>query len=364
MTYRALIFLLVAVLLACGCARKQLQPNTSLEEFERNAASEPAPGKDPRIPEGTFASAQTAPAIDEIADYVLGPGDLVSITVFEVAELNTEARVSSRGLITMPLLGQVQVQGLTALEAEKKIEQDLTRDYMHEAHVTLFVKERVSQQITIVGAVKSPGTYETKATKRLLEVLSMAGGVNKFAGDTLYITRHKKEKDGNEVYLVDLVKLLEEGRVDMNMYVQGGDTIFVPQNDVVQVEGAVWQPGPVKIEGRLTIDEAIAAAGGLAQYADDEDIKLIRKNQEGERQIIQLSMKDILAMKQENNADIQTGPWQQLQLRDGDVIYAEASGTRSFYSGVGFSLGFMGTGISYKNPVEYSAPVVRDKPTE
>lgn len=355
--YKNILLFLVIVLLAAGCGRKQLQPNISLEEFERGAATVQTPGQDPQMPEGSFASAQTAPAIDEIADYVLGPGDLVSITVFEVNELNTEARVSSRGLITMPLLGQVHVQGLSALEAEKKIEQDLTKDYMHEAHVTLFVKERVSQQITIVGAVKNPGAYETKATKRILEVLSMAGGLDKSAGDTVYITRHKKEKDGNEVFLVDMEKLLDEGRVDMNMFVQGGDTIFVPQSDVVQVEGAVWSPGPVKIEGRLTIDEAIAAAGGLAQYADDEDIKLIRKDQNGERQIIQLTMADITAMKQKQNTDIKDGPWQQLLLQDGDVIYAEADGLRSFYSGVGFSIGFMGTGMQYKNPVEQRAPI-------
>ena len=362
--YKNILFFLVIALLVTGCGRKQLQSNVTLAEFESSTTTAQGPGQDPRIPEGSFASAQTAPALDEITDYVLGPGDLVAITVFEVNELNTEARVSSRGLITMPLLGQVHIQGLTALEAEKKIEQDLTKDYMHEAHVTLFVKERVSQQITIVGAVKNPGTYETKATKRILEVLSMAGGVSKSAGDTVYITRQKQEKDGNEVFLVDMEKLLEEGRVDMNMFVQGGDMIFVPQSNLVQVEGAVWNPGPVKIEGRLTIDEAIAAAGGLAQYADEEDIKLIRKDQDGKRQIIQLAMADILAMKQEKNADIKEGPWQQLLLQDGDVIFAEADGMRSFYSGVGFSIGFMGTGVQYKNPVEYQKPINRTQPAE
>lgn len=360
--YKSIVIFLAVAILAAGCTRKQLQPNVTLEEFERSTAGSQAPGQGPRMPEGSFIPAQTAPASDEIADYVLGAGDLISITVYEVAELNTEARVSSRGLITMPLLGQVHVQGLTALEAEKKIEQDLTKDYMHEAHVTLFVKERVSQQITLVGAVEKPGSYETKATKRILEVLSMAGGLTKAAGDTVYITRHKQ--DGNEVFLVDMEKLLEEGRVDMNMFVQGGDMIFVPQSDVVQVEGAVWQPGPVKIDGELTIDEAIAAAGGLAQYADEDDIKLIRKDQEGKRQIIQLTMNDIQAMKQEKNPEIRSGPWQQLLLRDGDVIYAEASGMRSFYSGVGFTIGFLGTGVQYRNPVQPREQTIRNQPEE
>lgn len=361
MKYRIFLLLLI-ITLSAGCTRKQLQPNATLEEFGQTSAVAQEAGTAPRMMEGVMASAQNAPAIDEIADSVLGPGDLISITVFETAELNTEARVSSRGVITMPLLGQVQVQGLTALEAEKKIEEDLTSKYMHEAHVTLFVKERVSQQITIVGAVKDPGTYETKATKRILEVLSMAGGMNKSAGDTVYITRHKRDGEGNEVYLVDMEKLLEEGRVDMNMYVQGGDVIFEPQSNMVQVEGAVWQPGPVKIDGNMTIDEAIAAAGGLAQYADDEDIKLIRKDQEGKRLIIQLTMNDIQAMKQEKGGEGGGLPWQQLLLQDGDVIYAEASGLRSFYSGVGFTIGFLGTGVQYRNPAR--TQTIRNQPAE
>jgi polysaccharide export outer membrane protein len=133
---------------------------------------------------------------------------------------------------------------------------------------------------------------------------------------------------------------------------------------MVQVEGAVWQPGPVKIDGNMTIDEAIAAAGGLAQYADEDDIKLIRKDQEGKRLIIQLTMNDIQAMKQGKGGEGAGLPWQQLLLQDGDVVYAEASGLRSFYSGVGFTIGFLGTGVQYRNPVQPRAQTIREQPTE
>lgn len=356
--------LVLVVILTAGCARQQLQPNVSLDDFDHGVAAADESGGEAGLAEAKFAHAMPAPVTDDMTDYVLGAGDLVSITVFETNELNTESRISSRGVITMPLLGQVHLRGLTAMEAEEKIEQALLKDYMHEAHVTLFVKERVSQQITLVGAVARPGTYETKVTKRLLEVLSMAGGMTRAAGDTVYVTRHKGDGEGNEVYLVDMEQLLDEGRVEMNMFIQGGDVIFVPQSDIVQVEGAVWQPGPVRIDGSLTIDEAIAAAGGLAQYADEDDIKLIRKDRDGKRQIIQLSMQEIMAMKKERNADIENGPWRQLLLKNGDVIFAEASGLRSFYSGVGFSIGFMGTGVQYRNPVQYRAPAAKPQPVE
>lgn len=348
-------FILLAIsvlLLTAGCARQQLQPTVSLEEFQENSVQSAPPNSKKFIPQGNFSTAQSITKEDRATDYILGSGDLIIITVFESAELNTETRISSRGDLAMPLLGRVHIEGLTSGEAEKKIEQALTRDYMHTAHVSLFVKERMNQQITLVGAVKQPGTFETQSRKRILEVLALAGGLSPTAGDTAYVTRKDKENGTNRVFLVDMDALLTEGRVDMNMLIQGGDVIFVPESDLIQVDGAVRRPGSFKIDGEMTVDSAIASAGGLANYADDDDIKLIRKNKEGKREIVQLSMENIIRMRENQNTSIKNGLWQELLLRDGDVIFVEASGARSFYSGVGFSLGFMGTGVSYTNPVK------------
>jgi polysaccharide export outer membrane protein len=349
--YRFLFFASLLLLLS-GCARQQLQPTVTLEEFQQKPASEPSESSKKFIPRGKYAPAQSIASENNITDYILGSGDLITITVFESDELNTETRVSSRGDVSMPLLGRVHVDGLTASEAEKKIEEALIKDYMHTAHVSLFVKERMNQQITIVGAVKQPGTFETQSRKRLLEILAFAGGLSPTAGDTAYVTRKDKNGQDNRVYLVDLESLLTQGRVEMNMMIRGGDVIFVPESDLIQVDGAVRRPGSFKIDGEMTVDSAIASAGGLAVYADEDDIKLIRKNREGKREIVQLSMEDIVAMRENRKTGIKSGPWQELLLRDGDVIFVEASGSRSFYSGVGFSVGFMGTGVSYSNPVK------------
>lgn len=349
---RYITLILFIVFLLFGCARQQLQPTVTLEQFQQETAATPSTGSKKFIPTGTYASAQSITAKEDITDYILGTGDLITITVFESAELNTETRVSSRGDVSMPLLGRVNVEGLSASEAEKKIEDALIKDYMHTAHVSLFVKERMNQHITLVGAVKQPGTFETQSRKRLLEVLAFAGGLTPAAGDTAYVTRKDKNGPDNRVYLVDLDALLTQGRMTMNMLIQGGDVIFVPEGDMIQVDGAVRRPGSFKIDGEMTVDSAIASAGGLAVYADENDIKLIRKNTDGRREIVQLSMDDILAMKENRNTSIKNGLWQDLLLQDGDVIFIEASGSRSFYSGVGFSVGFMGTGVSYKNPVQ------------
>ncbi|HER63515.1 MAG TPA: hypothetical protein ENO11_06025 [Desulfobacteraceae bacterium] len=344
------LFTLSLILLFAGCARQQLQPTISLEKFQEESAQSSPPGSKKFIPQGNFSSVPSMADEKNTTDYILGSGDLITITVFESEELNTETRISSRGDVAMPLLGRVHVEGLTAVEAEKKIEQALIKDYMHTAHVSLFIKERMNQQITLVGAVKQPGTFETQSRKRILEVLAFAGGLSSTAADTAYITRKNKDDATNQVFLVDLDALLTEGKVDMNMLIQGGDVIFIPESDMIQVDGAVRRPGSFKIDGDLTVDSAIASAGGLANYADEDDIKLIRKNREGKREIVQLSLDNIIAMKENRNKDIKNGPWQELLLRDGDVIFVEASGVRSFYSGVGFSVGFMGTGVTFKNP--------------
>ena len=349
--YRFFTALFLLILVLAGCARQQLKPTVTLEEFQHETATTSPSGSNKFIPKGEYTSAQSIAQDEYSSEYILGTGDLITISVFESAELNTETRISSRGDVSMPLLGRVHIDGLSASEAEKKIEDALIRDYMHTAHVSLFVKERMNQHITLVGAVKQPGTFETQSRKRLLEVLALAGGLSPSSGDTAYVTRKDKNGPDNRVYLVDLEALLTQGRMDMNMLIQGGDVIFVPESDMVQVDGAVRRPGSFKIDGKMTIDSAIASAGGLAMYADENDIKLIRKNKEGKREIVQLSMDEVITMKENRNTSIKNGPWQDLLLRDGDVVFVEASGSRSFYSGVGFNLGFMGTGMSYRNPV-------------
>ncbi len=352
MIHKAILHSLLLLLLLPACARQQLQPTVSFEDFQQEAGAAPIQSTRKFVPSGTFASARASVGNDIVTDYIIGAGDLVAITVFESDELNTETRVSSRGDVAMPLLGRVHVEGLTAGEAEKKIEEALVKDYMHTAHVSLFIKERMNQHVTLVGAVKQPGTFETQSRKRLLEVLALAGGLAPTAGDTAYVTRRDRNSGNNKVFLVDLDALLTQGRMEMNMMIQGGDVIFVTESDMIQVDGAVRRPGAFKIDGKMTIDSAIASAGGLAAYADEQDIKLIRKTKEGKREIVQISMEDIIAMRENRNTSIRNGPWKELLLRDGDVIFVEASGIRSFYSGVGFSIGFMGTGINYSNPVK------------
>jgi polysaccharide export outer membrane protein len=136
------------------------------------------------------------------ADYLIGPGDLLEIKVFESEKLTSLVRVSSRGEITLPLLGSVHVDGITARETEVKIE-NLLREggYIRDPHVSVFVKEHRSKVVSVVGYVKEPGTYELIGRQTLLDVLAAAKGLDDKAGRTVYLTR--TEEDGRkQAYIV------------------------------------------------------------------------------------------------------------------------------------------------------------------
>ena len=119
--------------------------------------------------EQLFAAAQIN---SDPSDYLLGAGDLLQVTVFESQELNTKARVSSRGHITLPLLGQVEVKGLSAREAEVLIETMYKEKYIKDPHISVFVQEHFSQRITLIGQFKNPGTYDYLSKMRLIDIRS------------------------------------------------------------------------------------------------------------------------------------------------------------------------------------------------
>ena len=91
-------------------------------------------------------------------EYLLGSGDLIRISVFEADELETKVRINSRGYVALPLLEKVHLKGLTAIEAEEKIEGMYKEGFIKDPHVSIFVEEQISQRLTLVGQFRNPGT--------------------------------------------------------------------------------------------------------------------------------------------------------------------------------------------------------------
>ena len=270
-------------------------------------------------------------------DYLLGHGDLLQVTVFEVEELKTEVRVSSRGFITLPLLGQLKVKGRSVREAELLVEELYRKSYIKKPHVTIFVKENFSQRITLVGQVKNPGTYDYLAKQRLLEVLVLSGGLSDKAGLIAQIRRKGESNGEQNVFMVDLDKLIREGQDGLNIEINGGDVIFIPEAGAFFVDGAIRRPGSYPIRQRTTLREALQTAGGLQPWADPKEVLLVRYLTTGKKEIIKI---DLTGSKKE-----------EVQIKDRDVIFADSSFWGKLKSGSGISFGIPGIfGIGYRNP--------------
>lgn len=335
-TLLSAIFFLFTVLFS-GCSSKErFEETTSLEEFQKASAEQ----EDDRNIKNSYSEMPLLSSSAARGEYLLGPGDLLSVTVYEDASLNTETRVSSRGNINLPLLNDVDVFNLTPAEAEQKVENLYRENYLQDPHVAVFIKEHVSKQITLVGALKHPGTYEYVSQRRLLDVLAIGEGLTPNAGTLAFITRTDSRTGKTTNYMVDLDDLVRNGNMALNHVILGGDILFVPESGQCFVDGAVRKPGTYPLKGKMTITEAVTMAGGLAGWADEDKIKLVRFMGEGEkRQVVSLSY-----------SDLQAGKGDSLFLKNQDIVFAESSASGKFFSGSGLSLGFMGTGITFKNP--------------
>ena len=330
-----LFWVFVLPLIAFGCA---IPKSTSEDLVKSYASATETSGKSDeiaRLNEKIFSSANLN--VDP-SDYLLGAGDLIEMKILEASELDTTARVSSRGFISLPLLNEVEVGGLTALETEERIEKLYKEQYIKDPHVSIFIKEHFSQRITLVGQVKNPGTYDYLAKQRLLDVLALAGGLTEKAGPFVQVRRNSASSDSRNMYMVDLEKLIKDGSVELNIAINGGDVIFISEAGTFFVDGAVRHPGSYPLKSKMVLQEAILAAGGFAPYAVKEEVTIVRGEGSDGREIIRI--------------DLEKDPQAQyMEILDHDIVIARDTAWRKMIHGGGFHIGFPGfLSIGYRDP--------------
>ncbi len=250
-------------------------------------------------------------------EYRIGPKDLLEIRVFEVPELNITVRVAEDGTITLPLLGKIEVQGLTRFELEKKIASLLEAKYLKNAQVNIFIKEYQSKKVSVIGAVKNPGTYELVGRQTLLQVLSLAGGLTEEAGDKIIIIR--QYRNGKTASLIiDLEELMLKGNPKYNIPLQPDDIINIPAERYVDVYvfGQVKNPGLVRLKksSGITLLQAIAQAGGFTDRANKSAVTITRRDEKGREIRIKVNVKKILKGKQKD-----------IKLKPYDIVYVPES---------------------------------------
>jgi polysaccharide export outer membrane protein len=278
-------------------------------EGDKSGKSSSVRNTSPEIPytRDAFSTTMTG------AQVALGAGDQLEITVFDTPELTQRVRVNSDGKITLALVGEITVRGmlpdvLSGVIARKLID----GNFMKNPQVSVFVLEYAGQMAYVTGEVNRPGAYALLRSHRLLDLISVAGGLTSRAGNEVSIVR------GNSAADHLLVDLNDKDQNRSNPEVLPGDSITVGQTGIVYVLGDVQRPGGFMLDRRTTLSvvQAVALAEGAKPSAALAKTVLIRTSQ-GKRQEIPLNLKMILKSQSPD-----------LLLAAGDIVFIPGSLTR------------------------------------
>lgn len=266
----------------------------------------------------------TAPQLS--ADPTLGPGDTVTLATPDIPELDKRVlSVDADGYADVPLIGRVQAGDLTPTQFAAEVTQRLLHLYLH-PQVSISLVELKSRSVSVLGSVNTPGVQQADGRRKLLEVLSTAGGLRADAGPRIEVTRPisspafppvlMSQTGGNyQTVSITAADLLEGKRPELNFVVQQGDVITVPKARLVYVVGDVKKSGGFVLgeADNITVLKALALAEGLDATADGAHARILRKDgMAGEGKPIDL--KKLLTGK---NADI--------ELRADDVLFVPSS---------------------------------------
>ena len=227
-----------------------------------------------------------APCAARQTDYVVGPTDVLSITVFGEAALSGKYTVGTDGDVTFPLVGRVRVSGLTTRAIEADLRTRLADGLLKNPQVTVEVAEYRSQRVFVVGEVQAPGAIPVTGSTTLLDALARAGSLtDRAGGDLLLLRPESPARDAGPVLpggagVIEVARIsIQEflvGAVSDNSKLQHGDTVFVPRAETVDVIGQVNNPGQYTLEKGMTAMRAISLAGGVTRLGSTGRLKIIR----------------------------------------------------------------------------------------
>ncbi|MFH2201738.1 MAG: polysaccharide biosynthesis/export family protein [Elusimicrobiota bacterium] len=216
----------VAVLSACAAQRAQA-PNESKTPTTRAAQAAAASAGAVEVDLSTILQSVK----QSKASYKISPVDLLEITVYREESMDRTVRVGQKGLISFPLAGEIQVGGLSTIEAERLIAEKLS-EFFVDPQITVFIKEYSNKQIYVLGEVKSPGAFDLPTEKRMtvLEAISKAGGFSPVAAkDRTKVIR--ATPDGKNISItIEVSAITSRGEKDKDIPLEPNDVIHIPQS--------------------------------------------------------------------------------------------------------------------------------------
>jgi polysaccharide export outer membrane protein len=248
-----------------------------------------------------FVLLVTAPLLaQDTSDYVIGPKDLLEISVLEIPDLNVQRRVTDAGTIDLPLLGTFNVSGMNATQARAQLEELLRNKYVNRANVSVIVKEFSNKPVSVVGAVTKPGSLNISGRWSLLQAISAAGGLDQTAGRKIYVLR-RADNGLSDTLEIKRDDLLQSASSTWNIPILPGDVVNIPSRSTVKVFclGEVKQPGALEFDSddRITLLSVIAKAGGLTDRAS-KGILIKRKGPDGRDIETRVNYKAVIAGKE------------------------------------------------------------------
>lgn len=296
---------------------------------------------------GVFAQQdQGVPDTYRVPDnYRVGPGDVILLTVPERLDLSREVTIDENGNCTLPLVGAIQVTGMTTAEMELKVYQALKEYYPSLTSVEIKVTQAISQIVYVLGQVGQPGRHAFPESPNVWEAIREAGGPTANASlDNVRIVRDKTR--GGTSQEVNVTRYLEMASVDELPKLESGDTVVIPEragtytgSSGINVFGQVANPGVYRLQGGRDLISAILGAGGPARAAALSSVIIIRQKNDSSIETFKVNLNDYLK---------KGVPEGNPMLKPGDTVNVPARNRFAylFTNDIGFVMNFISTGVS------------------
>ncbi|MCJ7581975.1 MAG: polysaccharide biosynthesis/export family protein [Candidatus Aminicenantes bacterium] len=248
-------------------------------------------------------------------NYRVGPQDMIEITIFGHPELSRSVRISEEGKIPFPYIGEIEVNGFTRLEIEKKMKTAIDEILLQDAQVTVFIKEFHSQKVSLLGAVVKQDQYELNGRETLLSLISKAGGITESAGEDIIVIRQLPDNTTQSLK-ISIHDLIMMGDPALDIPLQANDIINVPKDEIVKIYfvGEVTTTGALEVKRSKipTLLQAIIQQGGFTPKAALKNIMIRRIGQDGEEQMLTVNVRAILKGRKKD-----------VPLKENDTIYVQ-----------------------------------------
>ena len=273
--------------------------------------------------------------------YPVGPGDVVDVDVYGFGDLKASSEVSPNGILSLPLVGEVNVLGKGVPQIQRELRGRYAR-FIKSPNVDVSLKTYQANRVSVIGEVSKPGVYPLRRPGQLItEFISEAGGKSQNASSRVILlpaprilpNQSGMAPGGMQVQLasagpgtsqmgveIDLEQLL--GRVDqppLLIPMLSGDTIVVPEAGTFEIDGEVSKPGSYKLASRQSVIGAVAAAGGFSYSADVNSVEVIREIGGGNKAAVTLDLEEIGLRGARD-----------IRLRNGDLVRVPSEPGRFF----------------------------------